>query len=165
MLNFEKRNLRSGHLMWPGGVIFGVIGHRFLEMCQIVDLTAVANSAAPSLFHVTLRHTHFPITRISPGVTRQLKRAMRTSLLRSNFERRQVESGREDPCDKVQKSQTIVDIIGHLSHYCSAPPPPCNCSPGKKTRTDTCIHMRTYAYHFLQLHTSYRALGDDCGTW
>ena len=26
MSNFEKRNLRSGHLMWPGGVTFRVIG-------------------------------------------------------------------------------------------------------------------------------------------
>ena len=29
MSNFEKRNLRSGHLMWPGGVTFGVIGSSF----------------------------------------------------------------------------------------------------------------------------------------
>ena len=27
--NFEKCNLRSGHLMWPGGVTFGVIGSSF----------------------------------------------------------------------------------------------------------------------------------------
>ena len=27
--NFEKRNLRSGHLMWPRGVTFGVIGSSF----------------------------------------------------------------------------------------------------------------------------------------
>ena len=31
MSNFEKRNLRSGHLMWPGGVTFGVIGSSFFE--------------------------------------------------------------------------------------------------------------------------------------
>ena len=29
MSNFEKRNLWSGHLMWPGGVTFGVIGSLF----------------------------------------------------------------------------------------------------------------------------------------
>ena len=29
MANFEKRNLRSGHLMRPGGVTFGVIGSSF----------------------------------------------------------------------------------------------------------------------------------------
>ena len=28
-LNFEKCNLRSGHLMWPGGVTFGVSGSSF----------------------------------------------------------------------------------------------------------------------------------------
>ena len=33
MSNFEKRNLRSGHLMWPGGVIFGVIGSSFFWKC------------------------------------------------------------------------------------------------------------------------------------
>ena len=31
MSNFEKRNLRSGHLMWPGGVTFGVIGSSFFR--------------------------------------------------------------------------------------------------------------------------------------
>ena len=31
MSNFEKRNLTSGHLMWPGGVTFDVIGSSFLE--------------------------------------------------------------------------------------------------------------------------------------
>ena len=48
MSNFEKCNLRSGHLMWPGGVTFGVIGSSFffLEMCQIVGWTAMANLAA-----------------------------------------------------------------------------------------------------------------------
>ena len=29
MSNFEKRNLRSGHLLWPGHVTFGVIGSSF----------------------------------------------------------------------------------------------------------------------------------------
>ena len=29
MSNIEKRNLRSGHLMWAGGVTFGVIGSSF----------------------------------------------------------------------------------------------------------------------------------------
>ena len=29
MSNFERRNLRSGQLMWPGGVTFGVIGSSF----------------------------------------------------------------------------------------------------------------------------------------
>ena len=33
MSNFEKRNLRSGHLMWPGGVTFGVIGSSFFWKC------------------------------------------------------------------------------------------------------------------------------------
>ena len=46
MSNFEKRNLRSGHLMWPGGVTFGVIGLSFFQMCQIVGWTAMANLAA-----------------------------------------------------------------------------------------------------------------------
>ena len=32
--------------MWPGCVTFGIIGHRFLEMCQIVGWTAMANLAA-----------------------------------------------------------------------------------------------------------------------
>ena len=51
--NFEKCNLRSGHLMWPGGVTFGVIGSSFfLEMCQIVGWTAMANwrRVAPPFF-------------------------------------------------------------------------------------------------------------------
>ena len=47
MSNFEKRNLRSGHLMWPGGVTFGVIGSSFFsEMCEIVGWTAMANLAS-----------------------------------------------------------------------------------------------------------------------
>ena len=53
MSNFEKRNLKSGHLMWPGGVTFGVIGSSFSfsffflgGMCQIVGWTAMANLAA-----------------------------------------------------------------------------------------------------------------------
>ena len=29
--NFEKCNLRSGHLMWPGGVTFGVFGSSFFR--------------------------------------------------------------------------------------------------------------------------------------
>ena len=33
MSNFEKRNLRSGHLMWPGGMTFGVIGSSFFWKC------------------------------------------------------------------------------------------------------------------------------------
>ena len=43
MANFEKRNLRSGHLMWPGRVTFVVIGSSFffLEMCHIVGWTAM----------------------------------------------------------------------------------------------------------------------------
>ena len=47
-VNFEKRNLRSGHLMWPGVVTFGVIGSSFFFflMCQIVGWTAMANLAA-----------------------------------------------------------------------------------------------------------------------
>ena len=45
MSNFEKRNLRPGHLMWPGGVTFRVIGSSFffLEMCQIVGWIAMVN--------------------------------------------------------------------------------------------------------------------------
>ena len=46
MSNFEKRNLRSGHLIRPGHVTFGVSGSSFLEMCQIVGWTAMANLAA-----------------------------------------------------------------------------------------------------------------------
>ena len=33
MSNFEKRNLRSGHLMRPGHVTFGVIGSSFFWKC------------------------------------------------------------------------------------------------------------------------------------
>ena len=43
MSNFEKRNMRSGHLIRPGHVTFGVSGSSFLEMCQIVGWTAMAN--------------------------------------------------------------------------------------------------------------------------
>ena len=46
MSNFEKRNLRSGHLIRPGHVTFGVSGSSFLEMCQSVGWTAIANLAA-----------------------------------------------------------------------------------------------------------------------
>ena len=48
MSNFEKRNLRSDHWMWPGGVTFVVIGSSFfcVEICQIVGWTAMANLAA-----------------------------------------------------------------------------------------------------------------------
>ena len=33
MTNFEKRNLRPGHLMRPGHVTFGVIGSYFFGKC------------------------------------------------------------------------------------------------------------------------------------
>ena len=33
MSNFEKRNLRLGHLMRPGHVTFGVIGSSFFRKC------------------------------------------------------------------------------------------------------------------------------------
>ena len=47
--NFEKCNLRSGHLMWPGAWKRDLWVHRvivFFLMCQIVGRTAMANLAA-----------------------------------------------------------------------------------------------------------------------
>ena len=47
----KKRNLRSGHLLRPGDVTFGVIGLSFfLEICQIVVWSAMANLAARRRF-------------------------------------------------------------------------------------------------------------------
>ena len=48
MSNFEKRNLRSGHLMWPGGVTFGAIGSSFFfwKCVKLLAETAMENLAA-----------------------------------------------------------------------------------------------------------------------
>ena len=46
MSNFEKRSLRSGHLMRPGHVTFGVIGSSFFGNVSNCGWIAMANLAA-----------------------------------------------------------------------------------------------------------------------
>ena len=75
MSNFEKRNLRSGHLMCPGGVTFGVIGSSFfLEMCQIVGWAAMEiwRRYAPPFFRYLRKTWGGRITAPPPPAVRGL---------------------------------------------------------------------------------------------
>ena len=53
--NFEKCNLRSGHLMWPGGVTFGVIRSSFfgnVSNCWPEQLWHIWRRYAPPFFAI-----------------------------------------------------------------------------------------------------------------
>ena len=68
--NFEKRNLRSGHLMWPGGVIFGVIGSSFFGNVSNCWLNNGKFGGATPPFFRYLRKTWGGITTAVRGLSR-----------------------------------------------------------------------------------------------
>ena len=54
--NFEKCNLRSGHLMWPGGVTFGVIGSSFFGNVSNCWLNSYGKFGGAAVFSLSAKN-------------------------------------------------------------------------------------------------------------